>query len=58
MSRFKRLPISSSPASQSVPARPGGTTTWAVMANRGEPLVGAGVDSESIDSMLMPCDER
>jgi hypothetical protein len=34
------------------------TMTWAVMANRGEPLVSAGVDSESIDSMLMPCDER
>ncbi len=35
-----------------------GMTTWAVMANSGEPVVGAEVVSESMDSMLTPFWER
>ena len=58
MSRFIRSPISASPASQPWPERFGGTTTRAVMAKSGTPLVGAGVHSESAASMLMPRSER
>ncbi len=58
ISRFMRLAISSSPASHPWLAKPGGTTTCAVMANRGDPLTGAAVVSESADSMLIPRPER
>ena len=58
ISRFIRLLISSSPASQPWPDKPGGTATRAVMVNRGTPLIAAGVVSESMDSMLIPRCER
>src|SRR5262249_26196085 len=51
ISRFMRLPMPSSPASQPGPDRLGGTTTRAIMLNKGAPLVGAGVISDSTDSM-------
>jgi hypothetical protein len=58
ISRFMRLAISPSPASQFCPRRLGGTMTWAVMAKSGDPLTGAAVVSESADSMLIPRPER
>ena len=58
ISRFMRSAISWRPASHPGPAKVGGATTCADMANRGEPLTGAGVVSESMDSILIPRSER